>query len=112
MTVSQLNETLKRMEGKINARLDRSDKRMDATESKVTKLEETVDRTDKKMDAVESKITKLEETVEDRRELDVYAFADQSERSDYASNLMKNNSVLLTGTFSWAPCLLPCLTLI
>lgn len=34
---------------------------------------------------------------ESKRELDIYAFADQSERSDYASNLLKANCVLVTG---------------
>lgn len=32
-----------------------------------------------------------------QRESDIYMFADQSERSDYASNLLKSNSVLITG---------------
>lgn len=34
---------------------------------------------------------------ESQRELDIYAFADQSERSDYGSNLLKANCVLVTG---------------
>lgn len=34
---------------------------------------------------------------ERQRELDLYAFADQSERSDYGSNLLKANCVLVTG---------------
>jgi len=32
-----------------------------------------------------------------KRVLDMLAFADQHERADYATNLQKNNSVIITG---------------
>ena len=38
------------------------------------------------------------EVYNDGRDQDMLAFADQSERSDYSSNLLKANCVLLTGT--------------
>ena len=76
MTVSQLNASLRKIESQLSQRII---------------------KTELKVETVDKKVTELVETTEERRELDLYAFADQSERSDYSSNLMKNNCVLLTG---------------
>lgn len=52
---------------------------------------------EKKVDENGNSLREFKMELEKQRELDIYAFADQSERADYASNLLKCNSVLLTG---------------
>ncbi len=49
-----------------------------------------IDKSDKKLDSF------LEDHAM-KRELDIYTFADQAERLDHASNLLKTSSVLITG---------------
>jgi len=43
-------------------------------------------------------LEQLEARMDVTRELDIYSFANQSERADHASNLAKLNFVLLTGS--------------
>jgi len=43
-------------------------------------------------------IEMMEEKFDSTRVLDIYSFANQSERADHASNLSKLNLVLITGS--------------
>ena len=74
--MSSFEERIKTLEGKLVNRLERLDRKTSTTEKKVDQLAEDVKA---------------------NRILDVFAFADQSERADFASNLLKVNSVLVTG---------------
>lgn len=76
VTNSVLTAKLKKLENELKARIDQVVEKVEGTEER------------------------LEEFIEDvltRRDRDIQAFADQSERSDYASNLLKANCVLITG---------------
>ncbi len=77
VTVETLDGRLKRLESKLTGRIERTEIKVAETEKKVVDLAH---------EAKEDKIS------------NIYSFADQSERSDYASNLLKANSVLITGT--------------
>ena len=61
------------------------------------RLDETVDR----ISETDQRLNTLETDVKQDRVQDVYTFADQAERMDFASNLLKANCVLLTGIFSY-----------
>ncbi len=74
--MASFEERLKTLEGKLVHRMDRVERKNSATEKKVDQL------------AVDVKANRV---------LDVFAFADHSERADFASNLLKVNSVLVTG---------------
>lgn len=52
---------------------------------------------EQKLDTNGSRLQAFEAEYAATRELDLYAFADQSERADYGSNLLKANCVLITG---------------
>lgn len=52
---------------------------------------------EKQVDLNGNKLLKFEQEYATARELDLFTFADHSERADYASNLLKANCVLLTG---------------
>lgn len=52
---------------------------------------------EKKVDENENHMREALTELEKQRVLDINAFADQSERADYGSNLLKANSVLVTG---------------
>lgn len=68
-----------------------------ALEAKLTaRLVEVKKVVDQNQNVMKTFMSEYERT----RELDLYAFADQSERSDYGSNLLKANCVLITGTAS------------
>ncbi len=73
----------------------------DAFEQRIRTLEgklvNRMDRVEKKATLAERKVDQLADDVKAKRELDVFAFADHSERADFASNLLKANSVLITG---------------
>jgi hypothetical protein len=58
---------------------------------------EKVDATTVKIDSTATRLEGLEAEVKEDRSLNMYAFADQVERSDFASNMLKTNCVLLTG---------------
>lgn len=49
------------------------------------------------MDTTTGRLDTLEAEVKEDRNQNMYAFADQVERSDFASNMLKTNCVLLTG---------------
>jgi len=59
--------------------------------------------TQSQMKALEGKmhmaIEMIEEKFDSTRVLDIYSFANQSERADHASNLSKLNLVLITGSY-------------
>ncbi len=74
---------MKTLETKFANRFERADRRLDASE--------------RKLNVTEQKVEQLSCEVKEKRELDIYAFADQSERADYGSNLLKSNCVLITG---------------
>ncbi len=74
---------MEKLENRMMTRLTRTDKRVDLNE--------------KRLENSEKKIEVMGEESIANRSLDLYAFADQSERSDYASNLLKAHCVLLTG---------------
>ena len=50
-----------------------------------------------KIDTTDQRLGNLETEVKQDKIQDIYTFADQSERMDFASNLLKSNCVLLTG---------------
>jgi hypothetical protein len=80
ITTASLKSALQQLETKVLKKLTQTEK----------KIEEKVERTDNKVD----------DFIADhamKRELDILAFADQSERHDFNSNLAKASSVLLTG---------------
>lgn len=52
---------------------------------------------ERKVDENENHMREALTEMEKQRVLDINAFADQSERADYGSNLLKANSVLVTG---------------
>lgn len=62
-----------------------------------TKLLAKLKAVEKAVDQNANVVKEFMSDYESQRELDIYAFADQSERSDYGSNLLKANCVLITG---------------
>lgn len=52
---------------------------------------------ERKVDQNENKVDEFIVVYASDRERNIYSFADQIERSDYASNLLKANYVLITG---------------
>ncbi len=78
-----VHDMMEKLETRMMSRLSRTDKRVDLTE--------------KRLESSEKKLEVMGEETIANRSLDLYAFADQSERSDYASNLLKAHCVLLTG---------------
>ena len=50
-----------------------------------------------KIESTDKRLDTLETDVKADRVQDIYTFADQAERMDFASNLLKSNCVLLTG---------------
>lgn len=74
--MGSLEAKFKRLEASMLARLAEMERKVDLNENRVDEF--------------------IVEYASDR-ERNMYAFADQIERSDYASNLLKANCVLLTG---------------
>ncbi len=70
------------------------DARLKKLEAKLTGKVSTVES---RIEITNEKVETLTKEVKENRVLDIYSFADQSERADYASNLLKINSVLITG---------------
>jgi hypothetical protein len=67
-------------------------------------LADRVKNHDRRLDAVEEQVVENDArldyvctSIRQDRTMDIYTFADQAERMDFASNLLKANCVLLTG---------------
>lgn len=58
-----------------------------------------IDEMERRVDYNDNRVDEFIVEYANERERNMYAFADQIERSDYASNLLKANCVLLTGKF-------------
>ncbi len=83
VSTSRFEARIKSLEARLNNSFAMFDRRLETSERKVESTEQKVDQ--------------LASEVKESRVLDVYAFADQSERADYGSNLLKTNCVLITG---------------
>jgi hypothetical protein len=75
---------------------------MDALVALESRIEEKLQSTVDRLDSTDERLSSFTEAYTATRELDMLAFADHSEKQDYASNQAKLMFVLITGESSCA----------